>query len=32
MVQNRIPSVCFLFHEMEFRIVFSSVEWFRTEF
>ncbi len=34
MLWNKIPKVCFyfVFHGMEFRIVFSSMEWFRTEF
>jgi hypothetical protein len=31
-VRNGIPRVCFYFVSMEFRFVFSSAEWFRTEF
>ncbi len=32
MVWNRIPSASILFHGTEFRVVFSSAEWFGTEF
>jgi len=34
MLRNGIPKVCFffLFHGMEFLVVFSSTEWFGTEF
>jgi hypothetical protein len=30
--QNSKGLLIYLFHGMEFRVVFSSAEWFRTEF
>jgi hypothetical protein len=32
MLQNRIPRVCLLFHDTEFRDFFSCAEWLGTEF